>query len=141
MEPDRCRIDHQPGPLAGRPRGASRRDRGSRHAAVMLCGFALSAATLAIAARTEHVVLSFVALGLVSGIAAGPIMSLPARVLGFAIRAAGMGIFYTIFYAILVVGPIAVGKVASMAGTSRVAFDSGVVMLLDGVTGRVQPSW
>jgi hypothetical protein len=57
-------------------------------------------------------------------------MSLPARVLVPAIRAAGMGVFYTIFYAIVVAGPIAVGKIASMAGTSRAAFDSGVVMLL-----------
>jgi hypothetical protein len=112
------------------PVGGILADRGSRHAAVMLCGFALSAATLAIAARTEHIVLSFVALGIVSGILAGPTMSLPARVLVPAIRAAGMGVFYTIFYAIVVAGPIAVGKIASMAGTSRAAFDSGVVMLL-----------
>jgi cyanate permease len=112
------------------PVGGILADRGSRHAVVMLCGFALAAATLAIAARTEHVVLSLVALGIVSGILAGPIMSLPARVLGPAIRAAGMGIFYTIFYAIVVAVPIAVGKIASMAGTSQAAFDSGVVMLL-----------
>jgi MFS family permease len=112
------------------PVGGMLADRGSRHAAVMLWGFALSAATLGIAARTEHVVLSFVALGLVGGISAGPIMSLPARVLGPAIRANGMGIFYTVFYVILVAGPIAVGKIASVAGTSRVAFDAGVVMLL-----------
>jgi hypothetical protein len=41
-----------------------------------------------------------------------------------------MGIFYTMFYAMVVAAPIAVGKIASTAGTSRAAFDSGVVMLL-----------
>src|SRR6185503_6900485 len=63
------------------PLGGIVADRTGRHTAVMLGGFALFAATLVIAARTEFVLLSFVALGLVSGISAGPIMSLPARVL------------------------------------------------------------
>ena len=95
----------------------------------MLGGFALFAAMLVIAARTEFVIFSFVALGLVSGISAGPIMSLPARVLGPETRAAGMGIYFTILYAMGVGGPIAAGKVASMAGTSRIAFDVGAAML------------
>jgi hypothetical protein len=53
-------------------------DRTGRHVAVMLGGFALFAAMLVIATRTEFVILSFAALGLVSGISAGPIMSRPA---------------------------------------------------------------
>jgi MFS family permease len=112
------------------PAGGILADRGGRHAAVMLCGFALFAVTLALAARTEHVVPSFVALGLVSGISAGAIMSLPASILRPETRAAGMGIFYTTFYAMVVAGPIAAAKIAFTAGTSRAAFDSGVIMLL-----------
>jgi MFS family permease len=111
------------------PLGGIVADRSGRHTAVMLAGFALFAAMLAIAARTEHVILAFAALGLVSGISAGPIMSLPARVLGPEARAAGMGVYYTQFYAMVVAGPIAAGWVASMVGTSRVAFDAGAVML------------
>ena len=95
----------------------------------MLGGFALFAVLLVIAARSEFVILAFAALGLVSGISAGPIMSLPARVLGPETRAAGMGIYFTILYAMSVSGPIAAGKVASVAGTSRTAFDAGAVML------------
>lgn len=111
------------------PLGGIVADRTGRHTAVMLGGFALFAAMLVIAARTEFVILWFAALGLVSGISAGPIMSLPARVLGSEARAAGMGIYFTIFYAMVVAGPIAAGKIASMAGTSRVAFDVGAAML------------
>jgi MFS family permease len=111
------------------PLGGILADRTGRHIAVMLGGFALFAAMLVIAARTEFVILSFAALGLVSGISAGPIMSLPARVLVPETRAAGMGIYFTILYVMGVGGPIAAGKVASMAGTSRIAFDVGAAML------------
>jgi len=111
------------------PLGGILADRTGRHAIVMLGGFALFAALLVIAARSEFVILAFAALGLVSGISAGPIMSLPARVLGPETRAAGMGIYFTILYAMSVSGPIVAGKVASVAGTSRTAFDVGAVML------------
>jgi MFS family permease len=111
------------------PIGGVLADRSGRHIAVMLSGFVLFAAMLVIAARTEFVILSFAALGLVSGISAGPIMSIPARVLGSETRAAGMGIYFTILYLMGVAGPIAVGKVASITGTSRIAFDIGAAML------------
>lgn len=111
------------------PLGGILADRTGRHIAVMLGGFALFGAMLVIAARTEFVILSFAALGLVSGISAGPIMSLPARILGPETRAAGMGIYFTILYAMGVGGPIAAGKIASMVGTSRIAFDVGAAML------------
>jgi MFS family permease len=111
------------------PLGGFIADRTGRHAAVMLCGFALFAVILLIAARTDYVILSFAALGLVGGISAGAIMSLPARVLGAEVRAAGMGIYFTTFYAIIVGGPIAAGWIASMAGASRVTFEVGAAML------------
>ena len=98
------------------PLGGIMADRTGRHIAVMLGGFALFAAMLVIATRTEFVILSFAALGLVSGVSAGPIMSLPARVLGPDVRAAGMGVYFSIFYAMVVAGPIAAGIIASMAG-------------------------
>ena len=95
----------------------------------MLGGFLLFGAALLIAARSELVMPAFAVLGLVSGISAGPIMSLPARVLGAEIRATGMGIFYTVFYAMVVAGPIAAGWVAALAGTSAIAFDIGALLL------------
>ena len=80
----------------------------------MLGGFALFAAMLVIAARTEFVILSFAALGLVSGISAGPIMSLPARTLGPRNESRRHG---DIFYDPLRDGcgwPHCCGKIASM---------------------------
>jgi MFS family permease len=111
------------------PLGGILADRTGRTAVVMLGGFALFAVMLLIATRTDHVILSFAVLGVTSGIVAGPIMSLAACVLGPEVRAAGMGIFYTVFYAIAVTAPIAAGKLASIVGTSGVAFDAGAAML------------
>ena len=54
------------------PLGGILADRTGRHTAVMLGGLALFAAMLMIVARTEFVILSFAALGLASGISAGP---------------------------------------------------------------------
>jgi hypothetical protein len=59
------------------------------------------------------------------GLAAAPILSLPVRVLEPAARAVGMGIFFTLFYVHVVIGPWIGGALATMAGTSRVTFDLG----------------
>ena len=40
-----------------------------------------------------------------------------------------MGIYYTILYVMSVGGAIGAGKIASMVGTSRIAFDVGAAML------------
>ena len=71
-----------------------------------------------------------VALGLVWGLPAGPIMSLPARVLQPATRAIGMGVFYTVYYAAMMLGPIVGGACAKWAGSAAAAFDFGAAMLL-----------
>jgi len=111
------------------PLGGIVADRTDRRAAVMLAGFALTAVALPIAARAETVMPAFAVLGLIGGIAAGPIISLPARVLHAETRAVGMGVFYTVFYAMTVAGPIVAGWVAGRVGTSAVAFDVGALML------------
>ena len=66
-----------------------------------------------------------IALGLISGLPAGPIMSLPARVLRPATRAIGMGIFYTLYYAAMMLGPVIGGACAKWAGSAAAAFDFG----------------
>ncbi len=112
------------------PVGGILADRTQRHLAVLvggLCGFA---AMLLIAARTDAVIIAFVVLGLASGISAGPIMSLPARVLLPETRAVGMGVFYTLFYLVVVLAPWIGGCAASITGSSRVTFDVGAAMLL-----------
>jgi MFS family permease len=111
------------------PFGGWLADRTGHHRLVMLGGFVAFAATLVIAARTDAVLPTFVVMGLVSGLSAGPIMSLPNRVLAPEARAVGMGVFYTLFYLVVVVGAWVGGVAASLAGTAQVTFDLGAVML------------
>ncbi len=80
--------------------------------------------------RTGAVILTIVALGLVAGQPAGPIMSLPARVLQPATRAIGMGLFFTVYYAAMMVGPVIGGACAKWTGSSAAAFDFGAAMIL-----------
>jgi hypothetical protein len=80
--------------------------------------------------RSGAVVLMVIALGLVSGLPAGPIMSLPAGVLRPQTRAIGMGLFFTIFYGCMMLGPVVGGACAKWAGTAAAAFDFGAVMIL-----------
>jgi hypothetical protein len=49
------------------------------------------------------------ALGMISGQPAGPFLSLPARVLKPETCAIGMGIFYTLYYGTMMLGPVVAG--------------------------------
>jgi MFS-type transporter involved in bile tolerance (Atg22 family) len=80
--------------------------------------------------RGGAVVLIIIALGLISGLPAGPIMSLPARVLQPQNRAIGMGLFFTMFYACMMLGPAVAGACAKSTGSAAAAFDFGAVVLL-----------
>ena len=111
------------------PLGGLLADRSGRATAVLLTGFAAFAAALLAAGRVSELLPVFIVLGLVSGIPAGPIMSLPARVLAPETRAIGMGLFFTVFYVIQLVAPWTAGQLAKAAGTTWVAFDFGAAML------------
>jgi MFS family permease len=111
------------------PFGGVLADRTGKHVEIMLAGFALFAAALLVATRTGAVIPAFVALGLVGGLSAGPIMSLPARVLTPPVRAVGMGVHFTLFYVLVVAAPIVAGVLANRIGTAAVAFDFGAFML------------
>lgn len=111
------------------PLGGVIADRMSRHGTVLLVGLVGFAIMLIVAAHADSGIPSFIALGLISGLAAGPIMSLPARFLKPETRASGMGIYFTVLYAFVVVGPVVVGMLATTAGTTRVAFYAGALML------------
>ena len=75
--------------------------------------------------RSGAVISIVIALGLISGLPAGPIMSLPARVLQPATRAIGMGVFYTVYYAAMMLGPVVGGAYAKWTGSAAAAFDFG----------------
>ena len=57
-------------------------------------------------------------------------MSLPARVLQPQTRAIGMGLFFTVFYAAMMLGPVIGGACAKWAGSAAAAFDFGAAMVL-----------
>lgn len=67
--------------------------------------------------------------GLVMGLAAGPIMTMPSQVLRPEARAFGMGVFFSIYYAVMMVGPAIGGKVADMQGWAGAALLLGSLML------------
>lgn len=111
------------------PFGGWLADRTGRHATVLIGGCLGFALMLVAAARTEAVFPAFVVLGLFWGLPAGPIMSLPARVLTVQTRATGMGIFWTVFYLFVVAAPWIGGQMSAAMGTAQAAFGLGVMLL------------
>jgi predicted MFS family arabinose efflux permease len=114
--------------LASVPLGGILADRTGRPDAILLAGCLSSALLMVFATRIDPLLL-FVALGLCGGLPAGAIMSMPARVLEPSTRAVGMGIFYTVFYPAMAVGPIIGGWIATRAGTAYAAFTFGAAAL------------
>lgn len=112
------------------PAGGLLADWTKRHAAFIVAGGLLFAAGLVFATRTEATIAAFVALGIVCGLPAGAILSLPARVLEPATRSVGMGLFFTVFYAGMFIGPAIAGWLAARTGDAGIAFDVGAAVLL-----------
>jgi MFS family permease len=112
------------------PLGGLVSDRTKRPELVLVLSCIVFAILMTALPRTGSVVLIVVALGLISGQPAGPIMSLPARVLRPATRAIGMGLFFTVFYASMMLGPIVAGACAKWAGSAAAAFDFGAAAIL-----------
>jgi MFS family permease len=76
------------------------------------------------------VVAVFVTVGIGFSFAAGPIMTLPAAILPPDVRTFGMGVFYTLYYAVMMVAPPIGGTLAEMTGSVGAAFAAGIVMSL-----------
>jgi predicted MFS family arabinose efflux permease len=111
------------------PIGGVLADRSGHGDAVLIGGCLAFAAALVFATRTDAVLPAFVAIGLASGLAAGPILTLPVSVLAPAARAVGMGLFFACFYLCVVLAPWIGGMLANATGSSRVTFDLGAGML------------
>ncbi len=112
------------------PFGGLLADRTKRPQTILASGCVVFAILMVIFARNSAVIPLVIALGLVSGLPAGSIMSLPARVLQPGTRAIGMGIFYTVYYAAMMLGPVIGGAAAKWAGSAGAAFDIGAAALL-----------
>jgi MFS family permease len=112
------------------PLGGVLADRFKRPQTMLVAGCMLFAGLMLVFAHSSAVISTLIVLGIVSGQPAGPIMSLPARVLEPATRALGMGLFYTTYYAPMVIGPMIAGAAAKSTGSAAAAFDLGAVMLV-----------
>jgi predicted MFS family arabinose efflux permease len=112
------------------PLGGLVADRTKRPELVLVTGCVVFAMLMMALPRGGSVVLVVIALGLISGQPAGPIMSLPARVLRPETRAIGMGLFFTVFYACMMLGPVVGGACAKWAGSAAAAFDFGAAAIL-----------
>ncbi len=112
------------------PLGGIVADRTGRPDLVLVGGCLIFAALMAALPRTDAVVSVVVLIGLLGGLPVGPIMSLPARVLRPETRAVGMGIFYTLYYGTMMLGPAVAGALAQSSGRTAAAIDFGAAVLL-----------
>ncbi|WP_245315367.1 MFS transporter [Bradyrhizobium neotropicale] len=112
------------------PTGGYLADRFKRPLTLAIVASLIVALLLASLPRSDAVIAILVLIGLASGFPAGPIMGLPARVLGPETRAIGMGVFYTLFYAAMMLGPAVAGRLAKWGGGAGVALDLGALTVL-----------
>lgn len=112
------------------PAGGYLADRFKRPFILAIAASLVVAALLAWLTRSDAVITILVLIGLIGGHPAGPIMSLAARVLVPETRAIGMGVFYTLFYAAMMLGPAVAGRLAKSAGTAAAALDLGALTVL-----------
>ena len=101
-----------------------------RPQSVLVIGCVLFALLMLVLPRSAAVIPLVIAIGAISALPAGPIMSLPAPVLQPQTRAVGMGIFYTVFYAVMMLGPAVAGAFAKWTGSAATALDFGTGALL-----------
>jgi MFS family permease len=112
------------------PLGGFLADRSGRPDVLLVGGCIVFAVAMIALPRSDAVIGIVTALGLISGLPAGPILSLPARVLRPETRAIGMGIFYTLYYATMMLGPVVAGACAKFSGSAGSALDFGAAVLV-----------
>jgi len=111
------------------PLGGLLADRTGRRDTVLVAGLLAFAVALVFAIDHGPALIAFATLGLAGGLAAGPIMSLPSAVLRAGVRAQGIGVFFALFYLLVVLAPILAGDAAQRRGSAGIAFVIGAVML------------
>lgn len=110
------------------PFGGILADRTGARDGVILCGLAVLGAGLIALRVGLPPVPGFVLIGIGTGLCAGPIMTLPAAVLGPATRALGMGLFFTLYYGVTLGGPVLGGWLGALTGSAAGSFDVAVVL-------------
>jgi MFS family permease len=116
--------------LVSVPLGGFLADRSGRPSLVLTAGCIVSAILMIALPHSNAVIPIIVALGLIFGLPAGPMMSLPARVLRPETRAIGMGTFYMLYYVTMMLGPAVGGALAKWTGSTAITLDFGAALLL-----------
>jgi hypothetical protein len=88
---------------------------------------------LTLAVPRVHSNVAFICIGIISGLPGAAVMSLPSRVLDVPTRAVGMGIFYSVYYGIMLVFPTAQGMLAQGTNSAAVTFDLAAMSLLGAI--------
>jgi predicted MFS family arabinose efflux permease len=107
-------------------------DRTKRYSLISIGSYLGLAFLLFAAPRSDSVILAFVALGIVSGLPVASVVSVPVRLLAPGARPLGLGLFYTIFYGAMLVGPGLGGSYAQWSGMAAAAFDFGAAAVFLG---------
>ena len=94
-------------------------------------------ALLFLSAHIEHIVLIYILIGLLAGLAAGPILGLPSEVLKPENRGIGIGLFLSLFYASTVFAPALAGALLEVTNIPGVAFYLGSLMLIVAVFAQL----
>jgi MFS family permease len=117
------------------PLGGFLADKSGRQYAVMMAGLMSYTILLplVLVVPSWSVLPIFVLVGSSFGLAAGPIVSLPALILAPESRAFGTGVYYTIYYALMMAAPALAGAVSDKAGSIGAAFILGSLMLVAGM--------
>jgi MFS family permease len=111
------------------PFGGMLADRTGRPGLVLVGGTLAGAVLLLAAAHGAPVVPTFILLGLICGLPAGAIMGLPLSVLPPESRAFGMGVYYAVYYLVMMAGPVCAGIYASWTGSPGAPFEFGAAAL------------
>jgi MFS family permease len=112
------------------PAGGIIADRTGRPNVVIVVSCLGFAVALIWAAQAVNPYAAFIAMGIIGGLAAGPIVSLSAEVLSPGNRAVGMGLYYSFYYAFTVTGPILAGALSDYFETAQAAFHFGAGTLV-----------
>ena len=98
-------------------------------AAIVVCSL-IAAAALVLFVAEVHPTISCMVFGVFVGPLSGAILSLPSKVLAPRDRALGFGVFYTCFYALMAVGPLAAGYLQDAWGSPSAALIAGAALLV-----------
>lgn len=112
------------------PLGGLLADRSGRHDVLMHVSFVGFAVVLVLVPMASSVTALFILAGIMGGVAAGPVMALPAQALAPGNRALGMGIFFALYYISMWIGPWMAGAAADVVGTAEAAFWIGAILMI-----------